>query len=82
VSASVERKSGIVDADQRFALLALDHPRKAVAMQARLDEARRHGGTICIPAEVIAQAWRSSRQARLGAPAATAAVRTQGRKFP
>jgi hypothetical protein len=34
-------------------------------MQARLDEARRRGGTICIPAEVIAQAWRSSRQARL-----------------
>jgi len=47
------------------ALLALDQPRKAVAMQARLDEARRRGGTICIPAEVVAQAWRSSRQARL-----------------
>ena len=48
------------------ALLALDHPAKAVAMQARLDEARRRGGTICIPVEVVAQAWRSSRQARLG----------------
>ena len=48
------------------ALLALDHPAKAVAMQARLDEARRRGGTICIPAEVVAQAWRGSRQARLG----------------
>ena len=47
------------------ALLALDHPGKAVAMQARLDEARRRGGTICIPVEVVAQAWRSSRQARL-----------------
>jgi hypothetical protein len=47
------------------ALLALDHPGKALAMQARLDETRRRGGTICIPAEVIAQAWRSSRQARL-----------------
>jgi len=47
------------------ALLALDHPGKAVAMQARLDEARRRGGTICIPAEVVAQAWRSSCQARL-----------------
>ena len=47
------------------ALLALDHPGKAVAMQARLDEARRRGGTICIPAEVVAQAWRSTRQARL-----------------
>ncbi len=48
------------------ALLALDHPAKALAMQARLDEARRRGGTICIPVEVVAQAWRSSRQARLG----------------
>jgi len=47
------------------ALLALDHPGQAVAMQARLDEARRRGGIICIPAEVVAQAWRSSRQARL-----------------
>lgn len=47
------------------ALLALDHPAKAIAMQARLDEARRRGGTICIPAEVVAQAWRSSRQVRL-----------------
>jgi hypothetical protein len=44
------------------ALLALGHPGKTVAMQARQDEARRRGGTICIPAEVIAQAWRSSRQ--------------------
>jgi hypothetical protein len=48
------------------ALLALDHPAKAVAMQARLEAARRRGGTICIPAEAVAQAWRSSRQARLG----------------
>jgi hypothetical protein len=48
------------------ALLALDHPSQAVAMQARLDEVRRRGGTICIPAEVVAQAWRSPRQARLG----------------
>jgi hypothetical protein len=47
------------------ALLALDHPAKAVAMQARLDAARRRGGTICIPAEAVAQAWRSPRQARL-----------------
>jgi hypothetical protein len=47
------------------ALLALDHPGKAVAMQARLDAARRRGGTICIPAEVVAQAWRSTRQVRL-----------------
>jgi len=47
------------------ALLALDHPAKGVAMQARLEAARRRGATICIPAEVVAQAWRSPRQARL-----------------
>jgi predicted nucleic acid-binding protein len=47
------------------ALLALDHPGKAIAMQARLDEAVRRGGTVCIPVGVIAQAWRSSRQVRL-----------------
>jgi len=34
-------------------------------MQARLDEARRRGATICIPAEVVAQAWRNPRQVRL-----------------
>ena len=38
------------------ALLALDHPAKAVAMQARLEAARQRGGTICIPAEAVAQA--------------------------
>jgi len=47
------------------ALLALDQPRKGLAMQARLDETRRRGGTICIPIGAIAQAWRSSRQVRL-----------------
>lgn len=47
------------------ALLALDHPGKAVVMQARLDEARRRGGSICIPAEAVAQAWRTPRQVRL-----------------
>jgi len=47
------------------ALLALDHPAKAVAMQARLEAARQRGGTICIPAEAVARAWRSPRQARL-----------------
>jgi hypothetical protein len=47
------------------ALLALDQPAKAVAMQARLDAVRRRGGTICVPAEAVAQAWRSPRQARL-----------------
>jgi len=47
------------------ALLALDQPAKTVAMQARLEAARRRGGTICIPAEAVAGAWRSPRQVRL-----------------
>jgi predicted nucleic acid-binding protein len=47
------------------ALIALDHPASASLMQARLDEARSRVGAICIPANVIAQAWRGSRQARL-----------------
>jgi predicted nucleic acid-binding protein len=47
------------------ALLALDEPGKAAIMQARLDEVRRRGGTICIPVGVIAQAWRGPRQVRL-----------------
>ena len=34
-------------------------------MQARLDEALRRGGAICIPAGVVAQAWRGARQVRL-----------------
>jgi len=47
------------------ALLALDHPSKAVIMQARLDEARRRGAAICVPAGVVAQAWRGPRQVRM-----------------
>lgn len=47
------------------ALLGLDRPSKAPVMQARLAEARRRGGSICIPANVVAQAWRSPRQVRL-----------------
>jgi predicted nucleic acid-binding protein len=47
------------------ALLALDHPGKAIVMQARLDEALRRGGTVCVPVGTIAQAWRSPRQIRL-----------------
>jgi predicted nucleic acid-binding protein len=47
------------------ALLALDHPSKAVLMQARLDETRVRGGSICIPVGAVAQAWRGPRQARL-----------------
>ena len=47
------------------ALIALDHPASSSLMQARLEETRRRGGAICIPANVIAQAWRGSRQVRL-----------------
>ena len=47
------------------ALLALDHPGTAIAMQARLEENLRRGGTVCVPVGTIAQAWRSSRQVRL-----------------
>jgi predicted nucleic acid-binding protein len=47
------------------ALLALDQPSKALAMQTRLDETLRRGGGICVPVGTIAQAWRSSRQVRL-----------------
>lgn len=47
------------------ALMALDQPSNATMMQARLEEVRRRGGTICIPVGVIAQAWRGPRQARL-----------------
>jgi hypothetical protein len=47
------------------ALLALDHAAKASAMQSLLKALWRRGGSLCIPAEVIAQAWRSPRQVRL-----------------
>jgi len=47
------------------ALIGLDHPASAMMMQARLDEAFRRGGSLCIPAGVIAQAWRGPRQVRL-----------------
>jgi hypothetical protein len=60
---TAERTTGLtLDAG---ALLALDHPAKAIAMQARLTEAVRRGGTICVPVGAIAQAWRSTRQVRL-----------------
>ena len=60
---TAERTTGLtLDAG---ALLALDHPAKAIAMQARLTETVRRGGTICVPVGAIAQAWRSSRQVRL-----------------
>ena len=47
------------------ALLALDQPGKAIAMQARLGETLRRGGTVCVPVGTIARAWRSTRQVRL-----------------
>jgi predicted nucleic acid-binding protein len=47
------------------ALIALDSPAAGILMLARLDEALRRGGSICVPAVVVAQAWRSSRQVRL-----------------
>lgn len=47
------------------ALLALDQPSKALVMQARLEETRRRGGTLCVPAGAVAQAWRGPRQVRL-----------------
>ena len=47
------------------ALIALDHPASALLMQARLEEALGRGGSICIPAGVVAQAWRGGRQVRL-----------------
>jgi len=47
------------------ALLALDHPGKAIVMQARVDETVRRGGSLCVPIGTIAQAWRGARQVRL-----------------
>ena len=47
------------------ALIALDHPAKASVMQSLLKALSRRGGSLCIPAEVVAQAWRSPRQVRL-----------------
>jgi hypothetical protein len=47
------------------ALLAIDQQAKAQMMQSRIKELRQRGGTLCIPAAVVAQAWRSPRQVRL-----------------
>jgi predicted nucleic acid-binding protein len=47
------------------ALLALDHRMKAPLMLTRIEELRYRRGTLCIPAGVIAQAWRSPQQVRL-----------------
>ncbi len=62
------------------ALLALDQPSKALLMQARLEETRRRGGTLCVPVGAVAQAWRGPRQVRLArllqAPGVDVAVMT------
>lgn len=47
------------------ALIALDSPNKTLTMQQRIDATRQRGGTICVPVEAVAQAWRSARQVRL-----------------
>lgn len=47
------------------ALLALDHPGKAIVMQAGMDETVRRGGSLCVPIGTITQARRGSRQVRL-----------------
>jgi predicted nucleic acid-binding protein len=47
------------------ALLAIDHGAKAQVMQFRINALQQRGGTLCIPAAVVAQAWRSPRQVRL-----------------
>jgi len=47
------------------ALLAIDQRAKAQMMQFRINALRQRGGTLSIPAAVVAQAWRSPRQVRL-----------------
>lgn len=47
------------------ALIALDQPGKYLDMQRRIDTTRRRGGAVCVPVEVVAQAWRGPRQVRL-----------------
>jgi predicted nucleic acid-binding protein len=46
------------------ALLALDSPPSAAEIQALLAEALRRDASVCIPAAVVAQAWRGPRQVR------------------
>ena len=47
------------------ALLALDRAAHRERVQNALERARHRGGSICIPTEVVAQAWRSARQVEL-----------------
>jgi hypothetical protein len=47
------------------ALLALDTASKTDWMHAILEDTVDRGGSLCVPANVVAQAWRSKRQVRL-----------------
>ena len=47
------------------ALLALDRAGRQDEVLDQVRRVRRGGGTICIPTEVVAQAWRSARQIEL-----------------
>lgn len=47
------------------ALLALDRVRHGTDVQHWLERVERHGGTVCVPTTVVAQAWRSARQVNL-----------------
>ena len=47
------------------ALLALDRASSRDEVQTWIERVRRGGGSICIPTEVVAQAWRSARQIEL-----------------
>lgn len=47
------------------ALIALDSPSRTLTMQQRIDATRQRGGTICVPVEAVAQAWRGAQQVRL-----------------
>ena len=44
------------------ALLALDRAARRERVQNAIERVRRRGGSICIPTEVVAQAWRSAQQ--------------------
>ncbi len=47
------------------ALLALDRRSKTLAIRGLVDENRKAGAAFCVPITVVAQAWRSPRQANL-----------------
>ena len=47
------------------ALLALDRVGRRDRVQNAIERVRRRGGSVCVPAEVVAQAWRSHQQVEL-----------------